>query len=120
MKYDRDILVRLIIKKKPANFKYMAMRNQRTDFPVLNCAVSNIDDVYRAVIGARPGKAVIVMDENGILKAGITAETAEAFGEYVSKNITTGSNLRGSAKYRKQLAAVLTKRAVNAINKEVR
>ena len=54
MKKDRDILVRLIVKKTPARFAYQAMRIQRTDFPVLTCAVSDVGGEVRAVIGARP------------------------------------------------------------------
>lgn len=109
-KYDSDILVRLIIKKKPASFVYSAMRAQRTDFPVLTCAVSNINQVYRFSIGARPGRAVVIYDETGILADGITKEAAVKMADYVSKNIRTSSNLRGSAKYRKHLAKVLTER----------
>ena len=35
MAYDRDILVRLIVKKRPGIFAYRAFRNQRTDLPVI-------------------------------------------------------------------------------------
>ena len=42
MKKDRDILVRLIVKKAPARIVYTAMRIQRTDFPVVTCAVSQV------------------------------------------------------------------------------
>ena len=52
MKKDNDILVRLIVKKTPGKFIYTAMRNQRTDFPVIACALSQMDGTYRAVIGA--------------------------------------------------------------------
>src|SRR5699024_1203952 len=43
MPYDRDLLVRVIVRKTPGRFAYQAMRNQRTDIPVLNCAVSALD-----------------------------------------------------------------------------
>ena len=39
MPYDRDILVRLIVKKEKAAFDYQSVRNSQTDFPVLTCAV---------------------------------------------------------------------------------
>ena len=42
MKKDRDILVRIRIRKRPGEFVYSAMRNQRTDFPVLTCALSQM------------------------------------------------------------------------------
>ena len=39
-KQDRDILVRLIVKKTAGRFAYAAVRNQSTDFPVIACAAS--------------------------------------------------------------------------------
>ena len=118
MKYDRDILVRIIVKKKKADFAYLAMRNQSTDFPVLTCAVSNIDGVYRASIGARPGKAVLVCDDSGILASGLEPEKIEKFASHVSGSINTSTNMRGSAKYRRHLTKVLTIRALEEIKEE--
>lgn len=115
MKYDRDILVRLIIKKKTADYAYQAMRNQSTDFPVLTCAVSNTDGKYKASIGARPGKAVLIFDEDGLLADGLTDDSIAKFSEYVSEHVSTDTNLRGSQKYRKHLAKVLTQRALEEI-----
>ena len=43
---------------------------------------------------------------------GITEESAEKFGAYVSETVETSSNLRGSAQYRKIIAGVLAKRAL--------
>lgn len=108
--YDSDLLVRLIIKKTPGAFVYSAMRAQRTDFPVLTCAISNINDVYRISIGARPGRAIVIYDNENILENGITKETAEAMAEYVAENVPTGTNLRGSSEYRTHLAKVFTER----------
>lgn len=110
MKYDNDLLVRLIIKKAPGYFVYQTMRNQRTDFPVIACAVSCVNGEYRAVIGARPSKAMIVRDEDGLLKSGITEASAKAFAAFVSEKTPTGSNLRGSAAYRTHLIKVLVER----------
>lgn len=112
MKYDRDILVRVIVKKTPGAFAYQAMRRQRTDFPVLACAVSKVDGAYRAALGARPGRAILLTDEEGILANGITPESAKAFAAYAAANTPTQSNLRGSAEYRTHLVRVLTERAL--------
>ena len=111
MGYERDILVRLIVKKTPGRFAYQAMRIQRTDFPVLACAVSEMNGQYRAVIGARPGRAMVVRDEKGLLSGSVTEESARAFAEYVADRTPTQSNVRGSAAYRTQLIRVLTERA---------
>ncbi|MBQ7982823.1 MAG: FAD binding domain-containing protein [Clostridia bacterium] len=111
MPADDDILVRLIVRKSPGAVVYTAMRNQRTDFPVLTCAVSSIGGGCRAVIGARPTKAVVFRDENGILAEGITESAAQAFAAAAAAAVPTGSNVRGSAAYRTHLINVLTARA---------
>ena len=110
-KKDNDILVRLIVRKTPARIVYTAMRNQRTDFPVLTCALSQMDGAYRAVIGARPAKAMVIRDEEGLLTGDITCDSAKAFGEYVAEKAPTQGNVRGSAPYRTHLIRVLTERA---------
>ena len=115
MKADNDILVRLIVKKSSGSFVYAAMRNQRTDFPVLACAVSRVDGEYRAVIGARPARAMIVRDEQGILAGGVNGQSAAAFARYVSENAPTGSNVRAGAAYRKHLIRVLAGRSINEL-----
>lgn len=112
MPYDNDLLVRVIIKKQKMNVAYLSQRNAKTDFPVLTCAVSKIEGIYRCVIGARPKRAVCLSDNNGILLEGITKESAENFGEFVKSQIVTGSNMRGSEEYRKVLSGVLAKRAL--------
>jgi len=112
MKPDNDILLRLIVKKTPGRFVYTAMRNQRTDFPVLACAVSKIGGEYRAVIGARPSRAMVVRDVQGILAQGVNAQSAAAFARYVSENTPVGSNVRAGAAYRSRLVRVLVERSM--------
>ncbi|MDO4616175.1 MAG: FAD binding domain-containing protein [Lachnospiraceae bacterium] len=115
MKKDNDILLRLIVKKLPGAFCYNAVRIQRTDFPVLTCAASEINGTIRLSIGARPGKALIVADEEELLKEGITEECAAAFAEYAAAHVKTEGNIRGSAAYRTQLIRVLTRRTLLAL-----
>lgn len=109
--YDRDLLVSVIVPKVPQESVYLSLRNTSTDFPVLTCAVTRRDHVVRAAIGARPARAVIVCDTDGILKDGITEETAAAFGAFAAEHVVTGSNKRAQAAYRTHLVKVLTKRA---------
>ena len=101
MKPDNDILVRLIVKKTPCKVVYSSVRNQRTDFPVLTCALSQMNGQYNASIGARPGRAVLVQKDN-----------ADHFAEFVAENVPTASNLRGSTAYRNHLIKVLVDRAM--------
>ena len=112
MKHDRDLLVRLIVKKTPGRFVYTAMRNQRTDFPVIACAVSQMNGEYRAVIGARPARAMVVRDTQELLAEGVHAQSAAAFAQFVAENVPTGSNVRASAAYRNHLIKVLVGRSL--------
>ena len=109
MKKDNDILVRLIVKKAPGKVVYTAMRNQRTDFPVITCALSNIGGETKAVIGARPAKAMVIRDEKGLMPDG------KAFAAYVAEKTPTDSNIRGSAAYRTHLVRVLVERAAKEL-----
>ena len=109
MKKDNDILVRVIVKKAPGKVVYTAMRNQRTDFPVLTCALSNIGGEIKAVIGARPAKAMVIRDEKGLMPDG------KAFAAYVAEKAPTDSNIRGSAAYRTHLIRVLVERAAKEL-----
>ena len=112
MEKDRDILVRLIVKKKPGCFAYQAMRNQRTDFPILTCAASKVDGEYRVVVGARPARARVLRDEKGLLSGGVNEESAKAFAAFAAETLPTGGNVRGTAEYRTHLIRVLTRRTL--------
>ena len=115
MRADNDILVRIIVKKTPGKVVYTSMRNQRTDFPVLACAVSCLDGQYRLSVGARPARARVFRDEKGILAGGITEQSAKDFAQYAGKTVHTGSNMRGSAAYRSHLVKVLTERSLQEL-----
>ncbi len=112
---DNDILVRIIVKKTQGKVVYTSMRNQRTDFPVLACAVSCLDGQYRLSVGARPARARVFRDEKGILAGGITEQSAKDFAQYAGKTVHTGSNMRGSAAYRSHLVKVLTERCLQEL-----
>ena len=104
MKKDNDILLRLIVRKAPCKIVYTSMRNQRTDFPVIACAVARIGGEYRASIGARPARAIL-----------IRGEQAEGFPSFVAENAPTEGNIRGSAAYRTHLIRVLVDRSMTEL-----
>lgn len=106
MPFDRDILVRVYIPKEKAAFFYQSVRPTKTDFPALTCAAARLaDGAYRFAVGARPGRAVVLTPQCALGE----------LPEIVSAQVTTGSNLRGSAAYRKHLIRVLVRRAVDEL-----
>lgn len=122
-KDDRDILVRVIIRKTPVCCAYLSHRSTKTDFPLLACAVSCLNGTWQAVIGARPHRAALLTDDTHLLPvseeknpselaASVTPEAAAAFADYVKKNTVTGTNSRASKEYRSHLAEVLVRRAL--------
>lgn len=120
MPRDNDILVRILVPRQPLSCVYLSQRKTRTDFPVLTCALAQREDGVSVTIGARPGRAITIRDNEQLLTASINEENARAFAAYVSKQVPTGSNMRGSAEYRSLLAEVLTRRAVLALGGDQR
>lgn len=110
MKYDRDIVVSIIIKKEKCENAYVSHRNTATDFPVLACAACrNQAGVWKIIYGARPGRAVEfpnslpdVPSENHIAELADSVKDWEGF----------GTNMRGSAQYRKVLGVALLKKVI--------
>lgn len=112
MQPDRDVLVRLIIKKTPGAFAYQAVRKQRTDLPSLNCAAGFVGGEWRVAVGARPARAALVRDERAILAGGVTPESAARFGGYAAEVLSVRSNMWGSAEYRRALVPAVVRRAL--------
>ena len=105
--YDRDILVRVLVPKEHARVCYQSVRNSQTDIPVLTCAAARLQDgSYRFAVGARPLKAVLYEEP---------AAPAQQLAETIQQQVVTGSNMRGSAEYRRHLPGVLVRRAAEEL-----
>ena len=105
--YDRDIVVRLVVKKEAAAYCYQSVRNSQTDIPVLTCAAARLaDGNYRFAVGARPLRAVLYQ---------LSAAPAAELADQVQQQVVTGSNMRGSAEYRRHLTGVLVRRTAQEL-----
>lgn len=118
-KKDNDILVRLIVKKRPQRTAYQFYRNIRTDFPVLTCAVEMGALGGSVTVGARPGRArTWQLPEEVCQWMRGPEKNAEAVADVIQemvKQIPVGSNLRAGAEYRAHLAEVLIKRGLTEV-----
>ena len=108
--HEGDILTHVIVKKQPTPVAYLSQRNTKTDFPVLTCAVSEIDGRLSACIGARPMRAVRFLCEPDMSVADFAA--------HIQKHAVFGSNLRASAEYRRRIAGVLVRRGCEQLGRD--
>lgn len=106
---ERDILVRMIIRKDGRKAAYMTQRNTQTDFPVIACCVARLGDHWHVAVGARPSRACVVKvtDDGNETLAELAKEAADRF--------TYGTNGRGSRAYRHQLATVYVRRLMESL-----
>lgn len=114
MKCDRDILVRIRIKKDGRRAAYASQRMSKTDFPVIACCVAKKEGQIYVSVGARPGKAELVVLED------TKDRLNEAFAQAASEQFRYGTNMRGSADYRKHLAEIYIRRLLKILDKEGR
>lgn len=103
---DRDLLVRVIVPKKPMKAVYLAQRNSATDFPVLTCALCEREGEITCAVGARPAQAVCL---KGL------PDDPEETAETVAGELHFGSNLRAGAEYRARICRVLVRRGMTAL-----
>lgn len=115
-KPDDDIMVQVVIRKDKRKVSYQTHRMTETDFGVLTCAVAWKDGSYTVVLGARPQKAKSI--EGLQLADPLNPEAMNRFLDETVEQFTFGSNMRGSAEYRKEIAKVLIRRAVQELHAE--
>lgn len=115
MPYQKDILVKIIIKKNGRNASYKSHRMTSTDFPIVTVAISRFNSNWKIVVGARPNKAALATGASKLLPQNATKEDIASACEVVTHELNFGTNQRGSAEYRKELTKVLVKRGVEEI-----
>lgn len=110
---EKDILVRILIKKNARKAAYQHLRKSASDYPVLNVAVSSLNDQWIVAVGARPGRGAIADRASEELSKGNTStEDIERIAKIATEELSFGSNLRGTKAYREAISSVLVKRAI--------
>ena len=104
----QDILTHIIIPKTARRTAYASLRLNATDFPIIACAVSCTDTMVYSAIGARPMRAQVqAAAKQDVLTHGLD-KTAQTWAD----GLTYGTNTRGSAVYRHDMAGVLCRRVL--------
>lgn len=109
----KDILVRIWVKLVNCKATYLNLRKSASDYSILNVAVSKHNDQWTIVVGARPRRAAIAYNASASLSKGTQSDSeVEDVAKEAADELSFGSNMRGSAEYRKALCKVLVKRAI--------
>lgn len=105
-----DILEKVIIQKEQSGkYSFQIFQKSTLDFAVLNVAVGKVGKNIRISVGARPSYAKLAScAQDEFIKSGEIKKVAEV----ASDELTFGSNLRGSKKYRKLLCKTLVEKAL--------
>jgi probable selenate reductase FAD-binding subunit len=106
-----DVLTHVILSKAGRGTAYASLRLNATDFPIIACAVSGSAEAVRCAIGARPSRAVVLRAVRQDAAAQGPAKMARQWADAVSY----GSNMRGSAEYRRDMAEVLCRRLLERV-----
>ncbi len=115
--YEKDILVKLYIKKNNANAVYKCMRNSRSDYPILNVSVSKENADYKICVGARPQRATIAHKASEFLSNNeLNEENIIKASEIACEELVFGSNMRASKEYRKAMCKSLVKNALMEVS----
>ena len=122
-KPDKDILLSVIVRKSKRKFRYDSIRQTKTDFPVIACSVVtgmvHGKETWYFSVGARPMKAAL-LEKQWEIPADASEEMIADYARQAASEFTYGSNMRGSAEYRRHLAEVLIRREMTSILAEGR
>ncbi|MCC0643410.1 MULTISPECIES: FAD binding domain-containing protein [unclassified Clostridioides] len=111
--YEKDLLIKVYIKKENKNASYKSLRNAKSDYPILNVSVSKYGKNFKLCVGARPQKATVAKKASEFLSNNeINESNIDRAIEMASEELTFGSNMRASKDYRKAMSKVLLKRAI--------
>lgn len=115
--YEKDILVKLYIKKNNAKAAYKCMRNSRSDYPILNVSVSNTNGKIKICVGARPQRATVAVKASEFLSNNeLNNENIVKASKIAAEELSFGSNMRASREYRKAICISLVKSALMEVS----
>jgi CO/xanthine dehydrogenase FAD-binding subunit len=110
---DKDIILKILIKKNISSAVFACEKKTHTDFSILNMAAALVEGQLRLCVGARPGRAKLSKGAMYFLKPiGSAAAAGETLSILVAEELQFGSDIRGSAEYRRELCKAMVKKCV--------
>ena len=100
MPMKKDILVSISIKKNAVASYHHSLHHSSADFPIITVGAACVADEVRIAIGARPRRPILWRFRKEGLDIGQVLTT-------INEGTRYGTNSRGGAQYRKQMADVL-------------
>lgn len=111
-KYEKDILVEIILPKKEGVAVFDCLRKSSGDFPIINGAMfKGKDGEFKIAIGARPRRAKLAEKTAKALEEG-NIEKAQ---DIIVEELSFGSNIRGSKEYREDMCKALVARMYDKV-----
>lgn len=107
-----DILLSVTLPVREGTFSLQTMRGADADRAILTVAAANTEDGISVSVGGRPAPALLVPEMEQLLLLGGTAQAAS---EAAAEALYFGSDTRATAVYRKNLCAVLIRRALEEV-----
>jgi CO/xanthine dehydrogenase FAD-binding subunit len=116
---EPKLVEKVVIDTNEVTVAYKGVRKTHTDFTALNAAAAYRGGSWRIAVGARPGPARLSGQAAAALGSEGTpsAKAAQTAGQKAASELTFGSDIRGSADYRRQICEVLVRRAVEEAGK---
>ena len=112
MGYVRDVIEHVVVVKHDYRASYEAVRKAATDFPSLNVTAAWWDGSWHVTVGARPLRATLLQGEaSGLTSEQPSEDELRALAASV-RALSYGTNLWGSADYRRRISAPLAVQAV--------
>lgn len=115
-KPERDILVKIVIKKEHGDGYFHKMQKTALDFAVVNCAITKSDSI-KIAIGSRP--SICSLSEKAMKyinsQVEISSQEIEETAMIAVNEMKFGTNSRATKEYRKQIAEVYIKRGLTEV-----
>lgn len=108
----KDILVAVEVADGGVRGAWQDVQRTRTDFAILNVAAVRRGDEWRIAVGSRPGIATLA---SAAATVAAVSGNPQAAGDAAAEELEFGSDLRGSAEYRRAVCRALVSRAVEEV-----